>query len=120
MPFSVLSIFVTLFFIAFAVLFVCILVKNITEWINNNNSPVLEREAVVADLYKRDDTSMMPTGPDGAMMMSSDTLYYVKFEIADGSVMEFKINRSLWNSLRTGMRGTLISQGTRFKDFTPF
>lgn len=120
MPYSFFSIFVMLFFIAFAALFVCILIKSVTEWINNNNSPVLEREAVVADLYKRDDTSMVPTGPDGAMMMNSDTLYYVKFEIADGTGMEFKISRSLWHSLRTGMRGTLVSQGTRFKDFTPF
>ena len=109
-----------LFFIAFAVVFIWIVVKNVKEWINNNNSPVLEREAVVADLFTREDSSMVPTGPDGAMMMTSDTLHYVRFQIAGGSEAEFRISRSLWNQLRTGMRGTLISQGTRFKDFTPF
>ena len=45
---------------------------------------------------------------------------YVRIYNADGSEAEFRISRSLWNQLRTGMRGALISQGTRFKDFTPF
>lgn len=120
MPHFSVSIFMLLFFIAFIAVFIWIIVKNVTEWINNNNSPVLEREATVADLFTREDSSMYPTGPDGAMAMSSDTLHYVKFAVDDGSVTEFRISRSLWNRLRTGMRGTLISQGTRFKDFTPY
>ena len=119
MPHMFPSFLIVLFFIVFAVVFIYVVVKIISEWVNNRNSPVLEREAVVEELFTREETSMIPIGADGAMMPTSETLYYVRFRLADGSHPDYKISRKLWNSLRTGTQGTLVTQGTWFKGFTP-
>lgn len=102
----------------FVCVFVFILSKTLSEWIGNCKAPVLEREAVITELFTRDDTTMTPIGTDGAMMPVSNTLYKAKFRFADGSAEEFSVPRKIWKQMQVGMCGTLTSKGTRFQGFS--
>jgi hypothetical protein len=107
-----------LIFAAVAVLFCCLLAKWIQTAIADSRAPVLNREAVIAELTSRDDTTMTPMGADGAMMPVSSTIYLAKFRFPDGSTEEFKVPQKLWKQMQVGMNGTLTSKGTRFEGFS--
>ena len=102
----------------FVAVFVYICSKNLSDWIGNKREPLLERQAVITELFTRDDTAMVPTGADGAMMPVSSTLYIAKFRLPDGSTEEFSVPKKLWEQMQTGMCGTLASKGTRFESFS--
>lgn len=101
----------------FICVFVFILGKIAAEWISNSRAPVREREAVILELFTRDDTTMTPVGTDGAMMPVSNTLYKAKFRFADSAEEEFSVPKKIWKQMQPGMQGTLVSKGSRFLEF---
>ena len=101
-----------LFLIFFVIIIGVILftvIKGITEWSKNNNSPELTVAAHVKT--KRTKTS----GGSGDTMASTD--YYVTFEYESGDRQEFKMSGKQYGLLAEGDLGKLHFQGTRFLKF---
>ena len=111
---------IPLFILIWVAVMVYIILKIVGEWSKNRNSPMIQREAFILDVFTREDTSMVPTGSDGSMMPVVNTQYYAKFQFADGSAEEFKLHAKEYKQLAAGMRGILTSQGTWFRGFAPF
>lgn len=96
-------------------MFIFVLVKNISEWSKNNNSPRLSVDAKIVD--KRSHTSHHHHNHNGHMHTSSSTSYYVTFEVQSGDRMELKVPRSEFGILVEGEEGVLSFQGTRYLGF---
>lgn len=108
------TLFPILFFGIFALVvitFIVVLARGASQWRRNNASPVLVREAEVLD--KR-----MDVGHTGGTHAAghSYTQYYVTFE-AEGERLELQVTGREYGMLAQGDRGTLTSQGTRYKGF---
>lgn len=106
--------FYLMFFLVMG-MFIFVFVKNISEWVNNNNSPRLTVEAKIVD--KRSHTSHHHHNHNGHMHTSSSTSYYVTFEVQSGDRMELKVPRSEFGLLVEGDVGMLSFQGTRYLEF---
>ncbi|MBH1941933.1 DUF2500 domain-containing protein [Mobilitalea sibirica] len=110
-------IFGIIFFLIIGV-FVVVIVKGLTQWNKNNNSPVLTVEAKV--VAKRADVSHHThhnTDSTGMHHTSSSTTYYVTFQVESGDRMELHVPNSEYGMLVEGDEGRLTFQGTRFKGF---
>lgn len=118
--FSFMNIFIILFFLVFALIagvFIVVIVRGIGQWNKNNQSPVLDVEAVV--LTKRTDVSSHTHGGTDhtAAHHTCSTRYYVTFEVVSGDRMEFLIPDREYGMLIEGDRGMLRFQGTRYLSF---
>ena len=112
--FDIFPVFFTIIFIVVIGGFIIVAVKGLGQWNKNNQSPVLTVEAVIA--AKRTNVSHHHTNDDMAMS-TTDTTYYVTFEVQSGSRMEFHVSGREYGLLREGDRGRLTFQGTRYQGF---
>lgn len=104
--FNAMSFIMPVFFLLFAGVFVFIIIKNIGQWNQNNNQPVLTVECKVVG--KRTEV----WGSEG-----SHTNYYVTFEVESGDRMELYAPARDYGLIAEGDRGKLTFQGTRYKSF---
>lgn len=104
------GIFYVMFFLVIG-MFIFVFVKNISEWVNNNNSPRLSVDAKIVD--KRMATHHHHSNGHHHHTHS----YYVTFQVESGDRMELKVNRNEYNLLTEGDAGTLSFQGTRYLGF---
>jgi len=112
------DIFPVFFIIIFVVViggFVVMAVKGLGQWNQNNQSPVLTVEAVVAAKRTNHSTHMQQVGDMN--VPTTDTTYYVTFEVQSGSRLEFHVKGREYGQLREGDRGMLTFQGTRYQGF---
>ena len=96
--------FEILFFLIFALvlcLFIVMIVRGVSQWHRNNNSPRLTVEATV--VAKRIDVSHH---------------HYVTFQVESGDRMEFSASGREYGLLVEGDTGRLTFQGTRYLGFT--
>lgn len=91
-----------------------VIVKGITQWSSNNQSPRLTVAAIVAT--KRTNTSHHHQGTDH-LHSSSSTTYYVTFQFESGDRTEFSVNGAEYGMLAEGDTGFLTFQGTRYLGF---
>ena len=105
--------FVMFFVVFFIVIlaFIFVFVKNISEWVKNNNSPRLSVDAKIVD--KRVETHHHHSNGHHHHTHS----YYVTFQVESGDRMDLKVNRNEYNLLTEGDAGTLSFQGTRYLGF---
>ena len=101
------EIFVVIWFI----LFFFIIAKNIGQFIENENSPVLTVSAVIVDMRRK--THHHHSGSHHHHSHS----YHVTFERDDGDRLELRVRRYEYNELSIGDRGMLTHQGTRYQGF---
>ncbi len=97
----------------FAVIVVCafavILIRNITEFFNNQNSPELTQAAILQ--RKRQYTT---TDNNGAIYTS----YAAEFEIREsGESIRCYVPYRTWKALEENTLGQLTHKGTRFRRF---
>lgn len=119
--FSVFGIMFTLVFVVVIGAFIVIIVKGISTWNKNNNSP---RLTVVAEVVsKRIDVTHHrhanagdATGAHGYHTTSS-TRYYVTFRVDSGDRVELSVSCSQYGMLADGDMGKLSFQGTRYLSF---
>ena len=104
------GIFYIMFFLVMG-MFVFVLIKNIAEWVNNNNSPRLSVDAKIVD--KRMSTHHHHSNGHHHHTHS----YHVTFEVQSGDRMELRVPRTEYGLLAEGDEGTLHFQGTRFLGF---
>lgn len=117
------GLFHMLFPIMFFVVFILILgtiiasiFRGTKEWNRNNQSPRLAVQATVVS--KRTNVSHHTNrGANDMTYMTSNTTYYVTFQVESGDRMEFKINGSEYGMLAEHDCGILSFQGTRYLGF---
>ena len=100
-----------LFIVIWFVLFFWIIAKNIGQFIENENSPVLTVPATIVDMRRKTHHHHHKHGHHHSHS------YHVTFELENGERMELRIKRQEYNELTLGDRGTLTHQGTRFIGF---
>lgn len=91
-----------------------VVVKGISQWNSNNQSPKLTVAAFVAG--KRTNTSSHHHGGEHAHS-SASTTYYVTFQFESGDRSEFSVSGSAYGMLAEGDTGRLTFQGTRYFGF---
>lgn len=87
------------------------IVKGISQWQKNNNSPRLTVYAVVTS--KRTHISRRT----GNEQHHTHTSYYVTFEFESGDRLELKLSGMDYGQLRERDKGFLTFQGTRYHGF---
>lgn len=100
-----------IFIVIWFVLFTYIIIKNIGQFIENENSPVLTVPALIVDMRRKTHHHHS----NGHHHHSHS--YHVTFEVENGERMELRVNRNEYNQLNVGDRGMLTYQGTRYKGF---
>ena len=106
----------SLTFLIVICMFVVILVQNISQWHQNNNSPRLTVAATIVS--KRTNVSVHHhNNGNGAMSRHTTTTYYVTFEVQSGDRMELQMRGNEYGLLVEGDRGNLTFQGTRYLGF---
>lgn len=98
--------------ILFIFVFIGIIVKMITQFVQNEKSPVVATNALLID--KRHSWDSHLSG-DGSTM--SNDYYYLTFEFDTGSRVEYTVTRRLYHEAIENEWGTLTFQGTRFLRF---
>ena len=100
-----------------AIIFITIfvtLIKGISQWNKNNQSPRLTVPATI--IAKRTNVSHHHHGGDHHNHHTS-TSYYVTFEVESGDRMEFLMAGHEYGLLMEGDKGKLSFQGTRYLGF---
>lgn len=100
-----------LFVVIWFILFFFIIAKNIGQFIENENSPVLTVSAVIVDMRRKTHHHH-----SGNHHHHSHT-YHVTFELDNGERLELRVKRYEYNELSVGDRGMLTHQGTRYQGF---
>ncbi len=105
------EIFVPIMFCLVFGVMIFTLIKNISQWHKNNQSPRLTVDATV--VAKRQNTTQSHQNDH----VSYSTTYYVTFEVESGDRMELHVNGSEYGMLVEGDYGKLTFQGTRYLGF---
>ena len=100
-----------IFVVIWLVLFIYIIAKNIGQFIENENSPVLTVSAAIVDKRRRTHHHHS----NGHHHHSHS--YHITFETQDGEILELRVKRYEYNELEVGDSGMLTHQGTRYKGF---
>lgn len=111
-------IFEIMFFIVFTLAFGIILfaiIRGIVQWNKNNHSPRLTVDATV--ITKRTSVSHHHHNTGAAMHMTTNTSYYVTFQVESGDRMELNLSGREYGELAEGDKGKLSFQGTRYLGF---
>ena len=101
------QVFVVIWFI----LFFFIIAKNIGQFIENENSPVLTIPVTIVDMRRKTHHHHHSNGHHVSHS------YLVTFETQDGDMIELRVKRYEYNELEVGDHGMLTHQGTRYKGF---
>ena len=114
--FGMFNIMFTIVFILVIGTFVVMLVKGISEWNKNNQSPRLTVPATI--IAKRTNVSRhRHGGANSHYHHHTSTTYYVTFQVESGDRMEFRISGQEYGLLIEGDHGNLSFQGTRYLGF---
>ena len=114
------AIFPVIFSLMFLLIFGVVLfgiIKGISQWNKNNNSPRLTVPATV--VAKRTNVSHHhhSHGVDHMSHHTTSTDYYVTFQVESGDRMELHMAGHQYGMLVEGDRGKLTFQGTRYLGF---
>ncbi len=112
--FGAFNVMFSLIFIMVLGVFAFVIIRGISQWNKNNNSPRLTVEALV--VTKRTSVHHHNSGVNNDMM-SSSTSYYITFEFESTDRMELCVNGREYGMIAEGDKGQLTFQGTRFISF---
>jgi hypothetical protein len=101
-----------IFLILWFILFFYFIFKGISQWIENENSPVLTGPATIVDMSRK---THHHHHKHGHHISHS---YHVTFEKEGGKQIELKVKRYEYNEMAIGDKGMLTHQGTRYQGFT--
>ena len=110
------NIMFTLIFVVVLGGFVFVIVRGISQWSKNNNSPRLTVDARVVS-RRTDVTHHWHNNGDAGSVMHSNTWYYVTFQVESGDRMELSVSGRDYGMLAEGDTGRLTFQGTRYLSF---
>ena len=101
-------------FLLVSSIIVVMIVKGISQWSKNNQSPRLTVPATIVS--KRTNISHHHSGTSN-MHDYTSTTYYVTFQVESGDRMEFHVSGQEYGLLVEGDRGKVTFQGTRYLGF---
>lgn len=104
----------TIVFLLVLGVFIAVLIRSVTQWNRNNQSPRLTVPAVV--VAKRLEVRHTGANAQRAGGMAS-TSYYITFEVESGDRMELSVSGREYGLLAEGDTGSLTFQGTRYLSF---
>lgn len=105
-----------LIFLLVSTLILVQLIRSISQWHRNNQSPVLDVEAVVVS--KRADVSVHHHYDGNGMSHAQhSTAYYATFQFHSNDRQELAVSGMQYGQLLEGDVGILTFQGTRFLNF---
>ena len=114
--FDMFSIMFTIVFVLVIGIFIVTIIKGISQWNKNNNSPRLTVPATV--VAKRTNVSRHHHGgADHHHHTTTSTTYYVTFQVESGDRMELHVAGHEYGLLIEGDKGKLSFQGTRYLGF---
>ena len=108
-------IFFLMFFLVFGMIIFSI-IRSVSQWNKNNNSPRLTVDAVIVSKRSHNTRHHHHTGT-GMGHTHYSTSYYVTFQFQSGDRMELGVDGSEFGLLAEGDRGKLTFQGTRYLSF---
>ena len=100
-----------IFVIIWFLLFFYIIAKNIGQFIENENSPVLTVSAAIMDMRRKTHHHHHKHGHHHSHS------YHITFETQDGERLELRVKRYEYHELTIGDSGMLTHQGTRYLGF---
>jgi len=100
-----------IFVIIWFLLFFYIIAKNIGQFIENENSPVLTVSAAIVDMRRKTHHHHHKHGHHHSHS------YHITFETQNGERLELRVKRYEYNELTIGDSGMLTHQGTRYLGF---
>ncbi|MFF3025207.1 DUF2500 domain-containing protein [Gottfriedia sp. NPDC057948] len=101
-------IFIGISFVVVISILLFSIIKGVTQWNKNNNSPKLNVKAKA--ITKR-------TKVSGGREHSSYSNYFVTFEVESGDRLEFEVKDTEYGMIVEGDNGELSFQGTRYQGF---
>lgn len=102
-------IFIGIIFVIVISIVVFSIIKGVTQWNKNNNSPKLNVKAKA--IAKR-------TAVQGGGEHSAYSRYFVTFEVESGDRIEFQVKDTEYGMIVEGDDGELAFQGSRFLGFS--
>ena len=102
------EIFVVIWFLVF----LYIIAKNVGQFIENENSPVLTVPATIVDMRRKTHHHHHSNGHH-----HHSHSYHITFEVENGERIELRVKRYEYRELAIGDKGMLTHQGTRYKRF---
>lgn len=115
MMFSIAPVFITIVFIFIGGTIITEMVKGVSRWQKNNESPILDVAAVIVS--KRNHVSHHHHNNNGMNHTSSSTTYFVTFQFESSDRLELEVPDDAFGLLVEGDKGKLKFQGTRFLGF---
>lgn len=112
--FDLFQILFTILFVLVAVVIAVTIIRNLSQWHKNNQSPRLTVPATV--VAKRTSVTHFQGGNNGSQCHTS-TAYYATFQVESGDRMELQMTGPEYGMLAEGDRGRLTFQGTRYVSF---
>ena len=106
-----------IFLVIWFALFFYFIVRSISQFIKNENSPILTVPATVADMRRKTHHHHHNHGGTGMHHTTQSTTYYVTFQVESGDRMELHVAGYEFGMLIEGDRGMLTFQGTRYLGF---
>ena len=106
-----------IFLVIWFALFFYFIVRSISQFIKNENSPILTVPATVADMRRKTHHHHHNHGGTGMHHTTHSTTYYVTFQVESGDRMELHVAGYEFGMLIEGDRGMLTFQGTRYLGF---
>ena len=106
-----------IFLVIWFALFFYFIVRSISQFIKNENSPILTVPATVADMRRKTHHHHHNHGGTGMHHTTHSTTYYVTFQVESGDRMELHVAGHEFGMLIEGDRGMLTFQGTRYLGF---
>ena len=103
----------SLMFVLISGMFIVSIVRSVSQWHKNNNSPRLTVQATVTS--KQTQTSHHHNS--STHTSSSHTYCYATFQVVSGDRMELALDRYEYGQLAEGDTGRLTFQGTRYLSF---
>ena len=100
-----------IFLVIWFALFFYFIVRSISQFIKNENSPILTGPATIVDMRRK--THHHHSNGHHHHTHS----YHITFEKEAGERLELKVKRYEYNELSIGDRGMLTHQGTRYQGF---
>ena len=115
MYFSLLSMIFPLFFLVIFGVILFSIIGGVRTWSSNNKEPVLTVAAEVVS--KRTNHSNHNHNHENHIHTTTDTTYYITFQVESGDRMEFRVNGKEYGGIVEGDLGKLTFQGTRYHGF---
>lgn len=118
--FGAFSVLFVIFFMVIAGAIIVQIIRSISQWDKNNQSPILTVDAALVTKRVSVHDNMHHDVHNNSSYSTSDSTYYATFQVESGDRIEFAVSGRDYGQLAEGDRGKLTFQGTRYLAFNRY